>query len=239
MQTEQPILSVVIPSYLEEENLRILLPRVKEAAQQALTEAQLDPARYEVVIVDTESPLDSTAQVCADLGARYVNRKGGNTFGAAVRTGIAEARGVYSLFMDADGSHSPEFIPKLFTHRDDYDVVIASRYVKGGYTENPSSLVWMSWLLNQSYRWVLQLDCYDVSNSFKLYRSEQLKALSLKCSNFDIIEELLFKLNRAFKIRIKEIPFTFRRRMFGDTKRNLVAFMFTYGVTLLRLRLSA
>ncbi len=230
-------LSVVIPSYLEEENLRLLLPRVREAARAALP-ADFPDQGFEVLVVDTETPLDSTAAVCSELGARYVNRRGGNTFGAAVRTGIAEAQGEHLLFMDADGSHSPEFIPKLYEHRDNFDVVIASRYVKGGYTENPSSLVWMSWILNMSYRWVLQLDCYDVSNSFKLYRGEQLRALTLKCSNFDIIEEILFKLNRRFRIRIKEIPFTFRRRMFGDTKRDLASFMVTYVFTLLKLRFS-
>ncbi len=229
---QNPDLSIVVPSYLEEENLRLLLPRIIQTA------AELTPA-YEVLIVDTVQPLDNTRAVC-DLypTVRYIPRRGGNMFGDAVRTGIAESRGKFVVFMDADGSHSPGFIAELYKQRDEHDVVIASRYVKGGYTENHSSLVWMSYILNWTYRIVLNLECHDVSNSFKLYRGEQLRSLTLKCSNFDIVEEILFKLNRLYSIRIKELPFTFKKRMFGDTKRNLPLFMLTYLATLARLRFS-
>lgn len=224
-------LSVVIPSYLEEENLRVLLPRVLSAARQVTPQC-------EVLVVDTQTPLDHTEKVSRELGARYVARTGGNNFGDAVRTGIASAQGKYLLFMDADGSHPPECIPELYQYRNEADVVAASRYVSGGFTENSKILVLMSSLLNLTYRIILGLRCKDVSNSFKLYRGDQLRSLELRCSNFDIIEEILFKLHRQYRVVIKEVPFTFRKRMFGDTKRNLVAFMFTYFVTLLRLRFS-
>ncbi len=55
-----------------------------------------------------------------------------NTFGDAVRTGIAEAMGERIIFMDADGSHAPEFILKLIDQSDANEIVIASRYVEGG-----------------------------------------------------------------------------------------------------------
>ncbi len=225
----RPDLSIVIPAYLEEENLRILLPRIIAIAK-TLTNAA------EIIIVDTFEPLDQTKQVCEELKVRYVTRKISNDFGNAVRTGIAEAKGKYLVFMDADGSHTPEFIEKLYNLRDDYDVVIASRYIKGGHTENSSSLVFMSRILNLIYRLVLGLKCHDVSNSFKLYQADQLKSIDLYCANFDVVEEILFKLNRKYKVKIKEIPFTFKKRMFGDTKRNLLVFMFTYFFTLIKLR---
>ena len=207
--TEQLDLSVVIPAYLEEENLRILLPRIVETVR-FLTDS------FEVLVVDTMTPLDNTRGACeAFEKVRHVPRKGGNMFGDAVRTGIKESTGKFVIFMDADGSHSPSFIKELYNARDNQDVVIASRYVKGGYTENNN----------------------DVSNSYKLYRGDQIRSLSLKCSNFDIVEEILYKLNRKYSIRIKELPFTFRKRMFGDTKRNLPMFIVTYIFTLARLRL--
>ena len=79
-----------------------------------------------------------------------------------------------------------------------------------------------------------------MSNSFKLYRTADLKRLRLRCRNFDIIEEILFKLRRKNPaLRIREVPFTFKQRMFGSTKRNLVLFIVTYVLTMLRLRLSA
>ena len=77
-----------------------------------------------------------------------------------------------------------------------------------------------------------------VSNSFRLYRVEQLKGLVLKCQNFDIVEEILLKLCRQYDVTILEIPFTFRKRLFGESKRNLVPFILTYVFTLIRLRFS-
>jgi dolichol-phosphate mannosyltransferase len=223
-------LSVLLPAYQEEENLRILLPRIL-AAQRSLEVAS------EVVVVDTSTPMDATRELCEQFGVRWLARQGGNAFGDAYRTGIAHARGEFILFMDADGSHPPEWIPRLFRFRDQYDVVIASRYVEQGYTENSRTLVLMSRVLNWTYSFVLGLDCKDVSNSFRLCRAAQLRTLTLRCNNFDIVEEVLIKLNRAVpELRIHEVPFTFKQRMFGKTKRNLLAFMFSYVVTLVRLR---
>lgn len=223
-------LSVVLPAFLEEENLRLLLPRLQAALQQL-------KCSYEIIVVDTVKPLDNTTQVCRQLGVACISRQPGNAFGDAVRTGISAARGEYVLFMDADGSHPPEFILQLYAQIDTHDIVIASRYVPGGYTENNLISSFMSRVLNMTYSLVLNLNCRDVSNSFKIYRSALLKGLSLRSNNFDIIEEILFKIHRSHgDVRIKEVPFSFKKRMFGETKRNLLLFMITYIYTLLKLR---
>lgn len=225
-------LSVVIPSYMEEENLRQLLPRVTAVLSGLGISG-------EVLVVDAMNPLDATREVCDACGVTYLNRSGGNYYGDAVRTGIRHAAGEYVVFMDADGSHPPEFIRKLWGSalENGCDVVIASRYVEGGATDNSRILVLMSLLVNVIYSMVLNLHCKDVSNSFKLYRAEQLKRLRLRCQNFDIVEEVLFKIRRDNPdARFMEIPFTFRKRMFGNTKRNLFAFVFSFIVTLIKLR---
>lgn len=222
-------LSVIIPAFLEEENLRVLLPRIAKIAASLAS-------GHEIIVVDTQEALDRTKDVCDLNNVAYVNREGGNYYGNAVTTGIARAKGKFILFMDADGSHPPETIPQLFKSRREYEVVIASRYVEGGFTENNALLVFMSKALNVTYRLVLGLKCKDVSNSFKLYNASLLKQIHLHCKNFDIVEEILYKLNKQFNIRIKEIPVTFKKRMFGDTKRNLFSFMIGYLFTLIRLR---
>lgn len=223
-------LSIIIPSYLEEENLRILLPRI----QDTLSHMRI---QYEVIVVDTIKPLDATEKACAENRVIYVNREGGDAYGNAIRTGILKARGHYTIFMDADGSHSPEFIKELYQPREQYDVVIASRYVPGGETDNPKILILMSLVVNVVYSVVLGLNCKDVSNSFKLYHTNDLKALTLHCDNFDIVEEILYKLKKSKKnLTIRELPYTFKKRMFGNTKRNIVIFMFSYVFTLIRLR---
>jgi dolichol-phosphate mannosyltransferase len=111
--------------------------------------------------------------------------------------------------------------------------------VEGGFTENSKVLILMSLIVNIGYRVVLGLKCKDVSNSFKLYPGKELRSLKLKCSNFDIVEEILFKMVRTNpRFKLTEVPFSFKKRMFGETKRNLFVFIFTYIVTLIRLRFS-
>lgn len=222
-------LSVVIPAYREAENLRLLLPRLRRVLD-ALG------APYEVLVVDAPSPQDETPQVCQDHGVRHLARSGGSDYGDAVRTGVAASSGESILFMDADGSHAPEFIPRLWQHVAEADVVVASRYVEGGGTENPTSLILMSRLLNFAYSKVLGIPCRDVSNSFKLYRADLIRGVPLRSNHFDVVEELLIRAQgRKHPLRIIEVPFLFKKRLFGDTKRNLPLFILSFYTTLLRL----
>ncbi|MCP4179893.1 MAG: glycosyltransferase [bacterium] len=223
-------LSVIIPAYLEEENLRILLPRLIKT----LNDVGIS---NEILIIDTMESMDNTELAVSSLGAIYINRENGNNYGDAVRTGIKKAKGESILFMDADGSHSPETIPELLNHAGNFDIVIASRYIKGGGSDNSKLLIFMSLVVNSIYAFVLGFNVKDISNSFKLYNSNILSGIELKCNNFDIVEEILVKIKRKKKyITIKEIPYLFKERMFGKTKRNLFSFIASYIVTLFRLR---
>lgn len=225
-------LSIIIPAYLEAENLRIILPRINEV----LRDMKIS---YEILVIDTLTAKDNTKNVCQEFNTRYINRQGGNNYGDAVRTGINSAHGEFTIFMDADGSHTSEFIRDIYKNRVGNDVVIASRYIQGGGTDNNRALILMSLVVNIVYSIVLNLNCKDVSNSFKLYKTSDIKSLNLKCDNFDIVEEILFRLKRNLKdLKIKEIPYVFKKRMFGNTKRNLFLFMLSYVFTLLKLRFS-
>ena len=230
MNDEQKLLSVVLPAYKEEKNLELILPQINSVLNRL-------GITYEVLIIDTMEKMDDTKKVCELNNVRYYNRTGGNNYGDAIRTGIELVQSKYTIFMDADGSHDPEFIEKLFANKEGKDVVIASRYVEGGGTDNSKILILMSFVVNFLYSLILNLKCKDVSNSFKLYRTSDLKDLTLYCNNFDIVEEILFKLKKKKgNLKIKEIPFLFKKRMFGNTKRNLFLFIFTYVITLLKLR---
>ena len=222
-------LSVVLPAYAEAENLQRLLPQL-QATLKPLTHAS------EIVVIDTETPRDDTAAVCAAHRVRCIPRSGGSRYGHAVRTALQAVHGKYVIFLDADGSHSPNFLPQLWQHRHNFDVVIASRYVPGGKTQNPFILILLSRAVNLVFRLVLGLDCADVSNSFRLYRTADLTALSLNCDDFDIIEEILIKLSVSHKgCRIKEVPVACERRKNGTPKRQLWLFAVSYLATLRRL----
>jgi dolichol-phosphate mannosyltransferase len=223
-------LTVMIPSYLEAESLRDLLPKVKAGA------AGLTPS-FEVMIVDTMQPMDDTAEVCTLNQVRYVQRRGGNFYGDAIRTGIAEARGQYLLCMDADGSHNPSYFASMWAKREEWDIVIGSRYAEGGHTENPAILIWMSYVVNLTFRVAFKISAKDVTNSFRLYRTEILKPLRLESNAFDILEEILIRcVTHRPAARVGEVPVTFERRKAGESKRKLVQFAFGYISTLQKLR---
>ena len=215
-------LSVVMPAYREAESLRSLLPVLVPAV------AALTPS-CEIIVADSLTPLDDTAEVCAAHGVTCIARTGGNLYGDAVRTGIQRSRGRYVLLMDSDGSHNPAELNKLWERRGTVDVVIGSRYVRGGNTENPAVLILMSRVLNLAYKFAFRLPVADVSNSLRLYRGEQLRSLHLVSDNFDIVEEILIRLVAGdAHASMTEVPMTFERRKAGVSKRNLPAFMLSY-----------
>ena len=224
-------ISIVVPAYLEAGNLVNILP----ALNQALAPLQ---AEYEILVVDTAEPMDDTKGICCANHAVYINRRGGNLYGDAVRTGFECAEGRYIAVMDADGSHNPYDIPRLYKRmkRQDPDVVIGSRYCRGGHTENNFILRFMSWILNVAYRLLFGLKVKDVSDSFRMYQADQIKRLALECDNFDIVEEILIQLNcRIRDFRAVEIPITFSKRAEGKSKRDLIKFIKSYLKTIRRL----
>jgi dolichol-phosphate mannosyltransferase len=220
-------LSIVIPAYKEAENLDIILTKIKEVVK------DMD---YEIIIIDTMEAMDNTEEVCTKHTVKYFHREGGNTYGDAIRSGFQKATKEYLLIMDADGSHSPDDFHKMFKDCTDYDLTIGSRYVKGGKTDNPAILIFMSQVVNVCYRIVLGVKVKDVSNSFRLYRTKDIQKLHLDCSNFDIVEEILIKLSvNNKKYRIREVPISFNKRMYGESKRDLVKFAFSYISSLSKL----
>jgi dolichol-phosphate mannosyltransferase len=226
-------LSIVVPSYKELENLQVLLPQLQ-------TELINTGINYEILVIETVEVCEETKTACSNYSnVNYINRIPTNSYGDAVRTGINKSNGEFLIFMDADGSHSPSFINTLYNERNNADIVIASRYIDGGKTDNGIILIFMSFVVNKLYSLVLNLNVKDVSNSFKLYKSSDLKRLSLECTNFDIVEEVLYKckINNP-AIKILELPYTFKKRLYGQTKRNLIIFIFTFTLTLIKLRLS-
>ncbi len=217
----EPIeLTIMIPAYREAESLRMLLPKITAAAQ------MLTPS-HEILIVDTQERMDDTDEVCAASGVRHVNRRGGNHYGDAIRTGIAEARGKYMLCMDADGSHNPTYFQSMWDKREVWDITIGSRYAEGGHTENPAILIGMSYVVNLTFRLAFNISAKDVTNSLRLYRTAILKPLKLESNAFDILEEILIRaVTHIPPATVGEVPVTFERRKAGESKRKLVQFAF-------------
>lgn len=215
-------LTIIIPSLNESDNLKKLIPEIKSEIGKKFT--------YEIFIIDGIIKDNKTFEISKKNSIKYLNRIKNNDYGNAVRLGIKKSTGKYVLFMDGDYSHNPKFILKLYENKL-YDVVIASRYVLGGKTDNGLLSETLSRFLNKFYNVILNLDLEDVSNSFKLYNTKMIKKLHLSCNHFDIIEEIIFKLRKNNdKIKFLEIPYHFKQRKYGKSKRNffiIIAYLFS------------
>ena len=216
-------LSLIMPSYLEAENLKLLLPDINKF----LNDLNF---KYEIIVVDTISPLDDTQEICLLNNALYIQRENSNTYGDAIRTGIKYAKFSTICIMDSDGSHEYKDLARLYNKiQDGYDICIGSRYIKGGNSCNSFILKFMSYVLNVTYRLLFNLKVKDVSNSYRMYDAEKLKSIKLESENFEIVEEILIKLCRQYKdLKLCEIPVYFNKRKEGSSKRNLVLFIFCY-----------
>ena len=225
-------ISVVLLAYKEEENLRILLPEIKKNVEKC-------EKNYEILVVDTEKPMDNTEGVCKEFGARYVNQRQPG-FGGAFRTAIEEARQQKFLILDSDGSPPPKYIPEIYRkfNQEKCDVVIGSRYCKGGESNDAKSSQMMSHLLNFAFRIALGIKAKDLSTDYRLYHTSDLKKVKLTCKNYDVLQEVLLaiKLNKpGHRINIGEVPISFNKRIYGESKRQLFKFIMSYAGTIFRL----
>lgn len=224
------MISVVLLAYREEESLKILFPRLIEKMDSLNEE-------YEMIVVDTAQPQDNTKGVCDEYGAVYVNQEEPG-FGGAYRKGISVMKGDKMLVLDSDGSHNPIYIPDIYNKFiEGYDVVIGSRYTKGGKTEDAVSSRIMSHILNGIYRIVTGVKAKDLSTNFRMYRADVLREIKLTCTNYDVLEEvlLLMKLKVGKNFKVAEIPITFNKRLAGESKRRLIPFIISYIKTMFRL----
>jgi dolichol-phosphate mannosyltransferase len=227
-------LSILLPSYKEGENLKTFLPKLIETLQCV-------NGGFEILVIDTNEPMDDTQKVCEGFSkdtVKYINRQNGNFYGDAVRTAILNSTGDLSVFMDADGQHPIEKIPQMLVCVDEgSDLIIGSRYVKGGKTNAGFISKLMSRTVNTIYRIFLHIKAKDISGSFRMYKTSMLKELKLECNNFDIIEEIIVKLCLYNKdLKIKEVPIKFEKRVHGKSKRKLIKFICSYLKTLFKLK---
>lgn len=213
-------LSVVIPVLNERDNITALLPRLRTIL------AGLG-CTHEILVVDGGST-DGTAEAAAGDGVRVL-RQSSPGYGGALREGFAAATGRHVLTLDADLSHDPDFVHKLWRQRERADVVIASRYVRGGVAYMPLHRKLLSGILNRFFAIGLELPVRDLSSGFRLYRATVLDGLRFEGVNFDVLEEILVKAH-ADGWTILEVPFTYHPRERGTSNARILAF----GIDLLK-----
>ena len=225
--------SIVLLAYNEAENLKILLPQINEVAQKAGID-------YEILIIDSAKPTDNTEEVAVENGAKYIPQEE-PFYGGAFRTGIKYVTKEHMLVLDADGSHDPKDIPAIHQkYAEGFDMVIGSRYVAGGVSNDSKSSFVMSKILNTTMRIVIGVKAKDISTSYRLYDAKQIKAVKLVRNNYDILQEVILKMKinkrkKHQRFQIGETPIVFNKRMYGESKRQLLKFIKGYIVTVFML----
>jgi dolichol-phosphate mannosyltransferase len=208
---------VIIPTYNEAENLGRILDRLHASVPTA-----------HALVVDDGSP-DGTGALAEDRAAsdprvHVLHRATKSGLGPAYVAGFSWAREEdYDVVveMDADGSHAPEQLPRILAALGDADLVLGSRYVKGGnVTDWPAHRLLLSRAGNRYTRWALRLPLTDATGGYRAARATLIDKLP-----FDEVasEGYCFQVDWAWRaVRsgacVSEVPITFTERAFGRSK---------------------
>lgn len=230
---------VIIPTYNEKENAESIVRAV----------LGLGPHAFDILIIDDGSP-DGTAQIIKSLQNEFngrlhlIERKGKLGLGTAYITGFKWAleQGYDYIFeMDADFSHNPADLPRLYAacHDEGADVAIGSRYVSGVNVVNwPMGRVLMSYYASKYVRLITGLPIHDTTAGFKCYRRKVLETIDLDAIRFKGYAFQIEMKFTAYKcgFKIQEVPVVFVNRLLGESKMNSSIFgEAVFGVIRLRL----
>ncbi len=212
----KPLVSIIVPTYNERENLPILVERISKALNGKYS--------YEIIVVDDNSP-DKTWEVALELASkgypvRLLRRPGKLGLGTAVLDGLKKASGEYIVVMDADLQHPPEVLPKLVEKAlsENADIVVASRYMPGGGVEGWS---FIRKLISKTATLIAKIvlpqarKTSDPMSGFFLFRKDIVENVSLNPLGYKILLEILVK---ARYRRVVDVPYVFHRRLHGESK---------------------
>src|ERR671910_2806471 len=209
---------IIIPTYLEAENVGEVVRQVRASAPDA-----------DILVVDDSSP-DGTAHLAKKTGAEVgrveilvLPEKGGLgvAYRAGFRHGFSHGYDVV-VQMDADFSHDPAALPELLGKVEaGADVAIGSRYVAGGNIPNwPRTRRVLSRVGNYYASTVLGLNVRDATSGFRAYRAgvlRQVEAAATRATGYGFQVELAYRAHRL-GATIVEMPITFNDRVRGESK---------------------
>jgi dolichol-phosphate mannosyltransferase len=211
-----PELSIVVPTFNERESI----PRLIDALRSALPDIA-----WELIIVDDNSP-DGTSEMAkriaaADSRIRCIRRVGRRGLAGACLEGILASQAQFVAVMDGDLQHDEGLLlPMLqLLRHDTANMVVATRYADGGSAAGLSSQrAWGSRLATELARHLLKLELSDPMSGFFMLRRELVEKIAPKLSTqgFKILLDIV--VTAGDSLRISELPFTFRQRLYGESK---------------------
>ncbi|CAB3392580.1 MULTISPECIES: glycosyltransferase family 2 protein [Kyrpidia] len=207
------VLSIVVPTYNENQTVRLLIDQLEEA---------LRGFSYEVIFVDDSS--DNTPEVLAQLCAdhprvRCIHREGQRGLATAVLEGFRLARGSVLAVMDADLQHPPEVLTRMYREiGQGADVVIASRHLPGG---DDGGLHGIRKVISRTARMIGKAALHrvrsvsDPMSGFFMIRRQVIEGVHLNPVGWKILMEIVVKGRYSHLV---EIPYAFRPRAANESK---------------------
>ena len=225
-------ITTVILTYKEEDNIKLLLPEVIKNLKMTNTD-------FEILVVDSQKSKDNTKSICEQYDSVKYYVQEGLYFIDALKTAIKYAQKDIFLYIDADLSHPPEYIPEIYKAftSSNADLVIGSRYVKGGKTDDSFKNIVYSKILNLIYKILSGVhNVEDISGGYKMYRTDILKKINFISKYFEMQIEILVKAKLENpNLKIVEVPIHFKKRENGSSKRNYSKFLPHFILTFIRL----
>lgn len=209
---------VIIPTYNEKQNIEAIISAVFSLNQD-----------FHILVVDDSSP-DGTADIVKNIQPQYPHqlhlsiRKTKDGLGKAYLHGFEWAlknNYDYIFEMDADFSHNPKDLPRLFETCQTSDMSIGSRYCKGVNVVNwPMSRVLLSFFASKYVRFILGIPIHDTTAGFVCFSKKALETIGLdkvKLKGYGFQIEMKY---RAYKksLKITEVPIIFTDRTQGESK---------------------
>jgi len=214
--------SIIIPTYNESQNILKILKSIGDILPpKILTEA---------IVVDDNSP-DGTGKIVENYLKNFkkitgytidvIHRTAKKGLSSAILNGIQQAKGDTIVVMDSDFSHPPQIIPRMVDALKKYrcDIVVASRYVKGGKISNwPLKRKFLSKIATSIAKKGLGVQAADPMSGFFAFKRPIIKGLKFDAIGFKMLLEILVKTRGA---NVREIPYTFTDRKLGSSKVSL------------------
>ena len=214
--------SIIIPTYNESQNIINVLKSIGEFLPKNIL--------AEAIVVDDNSP-DGTGKIVENYLKDFkrvtgytidvIHRTAKKGLSSAILNGIQQAKGDTIVVMDSDLSHPPQIIPRMLDALKKYrcDIVVASRYVKGGKISGWSlKRKLMSKLATFIAKKGLGVSTRDPMSGFFAFKKPIIKGLKFDAIGFKMLLEILVKTRG---VSVREIPYTFTDRQFGSSKVSL------------------
>jgi len=215
-----PSLSIILPTYNERENIKILIPEIEK------TFGNID---HEIIVVDDNSP-DETAKVSEELNKKFGNvrvivRKKKEGIGAAIREGYNSAKNTIILSSDSDMSFTLSDTYRLYEKiQEGYDLVWGSKYSKGSFYE-PATWQgrvkkWVSKNGNKLIRITTGIKANDFTANLRVIKKDVWEQIDTQEKTNTFLMEMILKCKYG-GLRVVEMPVTFNARIYGESKMNL------------------